>query len=58
MEMLTVVQMMLRHAEQVRGGLMTAMMMQTGVLKGNHERIFMKEIKHVQQGLLSDTPGV
>jgi len=31
---------------------------ETKVLKDNHERIFMKEIKHVQQGLLSDPPGV
>ena len=30
---------------------------ETKVLKDNHERIFMKEIKHVQQGLLSDPPG-
>ena len=31
---------------------------ETKILKDNHEQIFMKEIKHVQQGLLSDPPGV
>ena len=30
---------------------------ETKILKDNHEQIFMKEIKHVQQGLLSDPPG-
>ena len=31
---------------------------ETKVLKDNHYQIFKKEIKHVQQGLLSDPPGI